>query len=143
MPIELSEIPKKDKEFDKYLQIGQLKSHTVYQAISIFGSFALEGKPDALLKKEKSPMGKRLSDMAAHPENYEQSSVSMAHTVVEGRSKGSSIDAYSIKLEIGKATEIITLRAGKDFTDLSFVKASKLREVLIQQGDELRYEKFA
>ena len=49
---------------------------------------------------------------------------------------------YSVKLEVGGTTQIFTLRAGKDFTELSLVKDGKLREILRQGGSEVTCEKF-
>ena len=49
---------------------------------------------------------------------------------------------YSVKLEVGGATKIFTLRAGKDFTELSLVKNGKLVEILRQENSNVTCEKF-
>ena len=49
---------------------------------------------------------------------------------------------YSVKLEVGGATKIFTLRVGKDFTELSLVKDGKLLEILREEDKEITHEKF-
>jgi len=49
---------------------------------------------------------------------------------------------YSVKLEVDGATKIFTLRAGKDFTELSLVKDGKLVEILRQENSNVTCEKF-
>jgi len=49
---------------------------------------------------------------------------------------------YSVKLEADGTTKIFTLRAGKDFTELSLVKNGKLVEILRQEGNNVTCERF-
>ncbi|MFA5929984.1 MAG: hypothetical protein WC861_03820 [Candidatus Micrarchaeia archaeon] len=49
---------------------------------------------------------------------------------------------YSVKLEVGGATRIFTLRVGKDSTELSLVKDGKLVEILREEDKEVTHEKF-
>ena len=58
------------------------------------------------------------------------------------RKKISGNSIYSVKLEVNGATEIFTLRVGKDFTELSLVKDGKLVEILREEDKEVTHEKF-
>jgi len=49
---------------------------------------------------------------------------------------------YSVKLSIGGATKIFTLRVGKGFTELSLVKGGKFVEILREEDSEVTHEKF-
>jgi len=49
---------------------------------------------------------------------------------------------YSVKLESGGATKIITLRISSGFTELSLEKSGKLSEILCEQNGEITHEKF-
>jgi hypothetical protein len=49
---------------------------------------------------------------------------------------------YSIRLEIDGTTKIFTIRAGKDFTELSLAKNGKLVEILRQEKGEATHERF-
>jgi len=49
---------------------------------------------------------------------------------------------YSVKLEVDGTTKIFTLRAGKDFTELSLVENGKLKEILRQEGNSVTCERF-
>ena len=58
------------------------------------------------------------------------------------RKKPNGSAVYSVKLEVGGSTKIFTLRVGKNFTELSFMRDGKLVEILREEDKEITHEEF-
>jgi hypothetical protein len=56
--------------------------------------------------------------------------------------KKSGTEIYSVRVEADGATKILTLRVGKDFTELSLQKNGKFVEIMREENSEIRHETF-
>ncbi len=137
---DLSQIkPEKSQEdWGTALLVEKLTRDTVYQALQIFTK-AASGKIGEVLLKEKSAIPAKLFHMAEHPDKYENMGVKIARTSEYVEGKKEKIEVFSIRLE---ADKILTLRVGEDFTEISLATGTKLDEIISQQGDNIKYEKY-
>ena len=56
--------------------------------------------------------------------------------------KSKRMSVYSVRVEVGGTTKILTLRVGGDFTELSLANNGKVTEIVREEAGEILLEKF-
>jgi len=86
---------------------------------------------------KNTPMGNELSKILANPKKVPDAQAMF------GISKEKKDAIYSVKVTTENETKIFSLRVGKDFTEISFMKNDELVERHLQKGKEVVNEVFA
>lgn len=123
---------------DQFFQVKKTSYENIKEAFKLFNhamaNFEDDGFTNTKIRKAITKMEK-IKD----PENIHV-------TFGIGAASASKADTkiFSVKVETGDGKpEILTLRVGKDFTELSYASGKNLQEVLREEKGEIQHEKFA
>jgi len=133
--------------------IVDFNKQTADQAAEIFYNFvSFNSKVGELLKRERSQMLMLIRDIHQNPGAYKDLGVRVGRSISEGKKK-EAVEIYSVMLEANGNTDVLTMRVGQPFIEMSYAQNGRLKEIItetakarFEQGSKeagIVYERFA